>query len=46
MKELKLLWEQLVELVKTQYNGKVTISFKCGKIQPILEKTKETIKIY
>jgi len=46
MNQLKKLWELILALVEAEYNGEVTISFKCGKVQPIMRKTKETIKIY
>jgi len=43
--ELKALWKHIKDLVARKYTGQIIISFKFGKISPIIRKD-ETIKIY
>lgn len=44
--ELKALIKLISDYMARNYNGKLTISFRNGKIQPIAKKSDETIKIY
>jgi len=45
-----MAWKELIKILKDliarKYSGELIISFKFGKIQPIIRKMNETIKIY